>query len=120
MGLLFVAILASPAGAEALVPPPVLLNLSSAPNTVEVNLTAEPTRLSLVPDTETNVWAYNGQVPGPTLEVREGDRVIVHFQNNLPEATTIHWHGIHLPVEADGNPMDPAPIGIIPTRTRRR
>jgi bilirubin oxidase len=78
---------------------------------VEVNLTAAPATLSLRPGTTTAVYAYNGQVPGPTLEVREGDRVIVHFRNNLPEPTTIHWHGIHLPVEADGNPMDPVPPG---------
>src|SRR5262249_26813889 len=37
----------------------------------------------------------------------EGDRVIVHFQNHLPEPTTVHWHGIHLPVEMDGSPLDP-------------
>jgi FtsP/CotA-like multicopper oxidase with cupredoxin domain len=91
-------------------PPPTpaaLTNLSSVPNTVEVALTAAPTRLSLQPGTTTNVYAYNGQVPGPTLEAREGDRVIVHFQNNLPEPTTIHWHGIHLPAAMDGNPLQP-------------
>jgi bilirubin oxidase len=105
------AALAPPARGEGLTSPPVLPNLSSAPNTVEVNLTAEPARVTLVPGTETNVWAYNGRVPGPTLEAHEGDRVIIHFQNNLPEPTTIHWHGLHVPVEADGNPMDPIPPG---------
>ena len=111
MGLLLAAVPALRVGAESLATPPVLQNLSSAPNTVEVNLTAEPTRLSLMPGTETNVWAYNGQVPGPTLEVREGDRVIVHFQNNLPEPTTVHWHGIHLPASQDGSPFDPVAAG---------
>jgi bilirubin oxidase len=96
---------------ETLAAPPVLENLSSEPHTVEVRLTAAPTRLSLLPGTTTDVWAYNGRVPGPTLEVREGDRVIVHFKNELPEPTTVHWHGIHLPVNMDGSPLDPVPPG---------
>jgi FtsP/CotA-like multicopper oxidase with cupredoxin domain len=91
--------------------PAVLQNLPSAPNTVAVNTTAAPATVSLGPRAETSVYAYNGRVPGPTLEAREGDRVIVHFKNDLPEETTIHWHGLHIPVEADGNPMDPIPPG---------
>jgi FtsP/CotA-like multicopper oxidase with cupredoxin domain len=91
--------------------PPVLVNLSSAPNTVEVTITAAPTQLSLVTGAPSEVYAYNGRIPGPTLEVLEGDRVIVHFQNNLPEATTVHWHGIHLPYTADGSPFHPVPPG---------
>jgi bilirubin oxidase len=57
------------------------------------------------------VFAYNGHVPGPTLDVREGDHVIVHFKNDLPEATTVHWHGIHLPFESDGSPFHPIKPG---------
>jgi FtsP/CotA-like multicopper oxidase with cupredoxin domain len=91
--------------------PPVLVNLSSAPNTVEVTITAAQTQLSLVTGAPSEVYAYNGRIPGPTLEVREGDRVIVHVRNNLPEATTVHWHGIHLPVTADGSPFHPVPPG---------
>jgi FtsP/CotA-like multicopper oxidase with cupredoxin domain len=90
---------------------PILTNRSSVPHTVEVDLVAEPARLSLTPGKLTNTYAYNGRVPGPTLEVREGDRVIVHFTNKLPEPTNVHWHGLHVPVEADGNPMDPVPSG---------
>jgi FtsP/CotA-like multicopper oxidase with cupredoxin domain len=101
----------APSAAEPPASPSILPNLSSAPNTVEVNITAAPTTVSLGPSARTPVYAFNGQVPGPTLEVREGDRVIVHFKNDLPEETTIHWHGLHIPVEADGNPMDPVPPG---------
>ncbi|CAN5814891.1 multicopper oxidase family protein [soil metagenome] len=90
---------------------PVLTNLSSAPNTVEVELTASVTRLSLIPGATTEVYAYNERVPGPTLEIREGDRVIVHFRNDLPESTTVHWHGIHLPFDADGSPFHPVEPG---------
>jgi len=78
---------------------------------VEVNLVAAPTRLSLLPGKSTAVFAYNGQIPGPTLEVHEGDKVIIHFLNKLPEATTIHWHGIHLPANQDGSPFNPIPAG---------
>jgi FtsP/CotA-like multicopper oxidase with cupredoxin domain len=96
---------------EPLNNPPVLANLSSVPQTVEVNLTAEPARLHLIPDQITRGYAFNGCVPGPTLEAHEGDHVIVHFRNHLPEPTTIHWHGIHLPVEMDGSPLDPVMPG---------
>ena len=50
------------------------------------------------------VWAYNGQVPGPILRVRLGERLRVHFTNRLPEATTIHWHGVRVPNAMDGAP----------------
>ncbi len=102
---------AGAARADTLSSPPVLVNLSSAPNTVEVTITAAPARLALVSDAPSEVYAYNGRIPGPTLEVREGDRVIVHFRNDLPEATSVHWHGIHLPFTADGSPFHPVPPG---------
>ncbi|MGI8618078.1 MAG: multicopper oxidase family protein, partial [Gemmatimonadaceae bacterium] len=86
-------------------------NVSREPQTVEVTLVAAPTRLSLIPGPATGVYAYNGSVPGPTLEVREGDRVIIHFRNNLPEPTTIHWHGLHIPFDQDGSPFHPVAPG---------
>ena len=78
---------------------------------VEVTLAAAPTRLSLVPGAPTEMFAYNGQFPGPMLEFREGDRVTVHFRNELPEPTTIHWHGLHLPFTSDGSPFHPVAPG---------
>lgn len=47
-------------------------------------------------------WGYNGTTPGPTIEVTEGDRVRIIFKNELPEPTSIHWHGIELPNDQDG------------------
>ena len=91
--------------------PPVLKNSSTRPGTVEVTLTAAPARLTLKPGVTSDVFAYNGSFPGPTLELTEGDRVIVHFQNNLAEPTTVHWHGIHLPASQDGSPFDPVAAG---------
>ena len=91
--------------------PPVLVNVSKLPKTVEVSITAAITTLSLQPGVKSEAFAYNGQVPGPTLDIREGDHVIVHFKNNLPEPTTIHWHGIHLPFDSDGSPYHPIAPG---------
>ena len=91
--------------------PAVLKNSSSRPGTVEVTLTAAPARVMVKPGVTTEVFAYNGTSPGPTLELTEGDRVIIHFRNNLAEPTTVHWHGIHLPVSQDGSPFDPVPAG---------
>ena len=97
--------------ADTLREPPVLVNRSSTPRTVEVFLTAAPARLALSPGRVTDAYAYNGMVPGPTIEAHEGDRVIVHFTNNLPETTTIHWHGLHIPADMDGSPLHPVPPG---------
>ncbi|HEY6088386.1 MAG TPA: multicopper oxidase family protein, partial [Gemmatimonadaceae bacterium] len=91
--------------------PPVLPNASSAPHTVEVALTAAPAQMSFHKGVTTAVYAFNGRVPGPTLEAREGDKVIVHFRNDLPEATTVHWHGLHIPVMSDGSPFYPVEPG---------
>jgi FtsP/CotA-like multicopper oxidase with cupredoxin domain len=91
--------------------PSVLVNISKLPKTVEVNITAAITSLSMQSGVTTEAFAYNGQVPGPTLDVREGDHVIVHFRNDLPEPTTVHWHGIHLPFESDGSPFHPIKPG---------
>jgi len=102
---------AATAPLETLTAPPTLANQSSLPNTVEVDLTAAPARLSLMPGKVHTFFAFNGRLPGPTLEVHEGDQVIVHFHNKLPEPTTVHWHGLPVPVEADGNPMDPIAPG---------
>ena len=47
-------------------------------------------------------WGYNGQTPGPTIEVVEGDRVRLFVTNKLPERTSMHWHGVLLPNGMDG------------------
>ncbi|MGH7468977.1 MAG: multicopper oxidase family protein [Longimicrobiales bacterium] len=99
------------ATSDTLISPLILENRSRQPNTVEVTLTATRTRLSLVAGGATDAFAYNGRIPGPTLEVREGDRVIIHFRNELGEETTVHWHGLHIPWSADGSPFHPIAPG---------
>jgi FtsP/CotA-like multicopper oxidase with cupredoxin domain len=56
----------------------------------------------MTPGMKARLWGYNGQSPGPTIEVVEGDRVRVFVTNKLPEHTTIHWHGQRLPNGMDG------------------
>lgn len=96
---------------DSLEAPPILPDESPEPRTVEVTLTATATSLEMVPGMRTEVFAYNGMVPGPTLEVREGDRLIIHVRNELAEETTVHWHGLHLPWQADGSPFYPIAPG---------
>jgi bilirubin oxidase len=91
--------------------PRAMTNVSKVPGTVEVSLVAEAARMSLRPGGPTEVFAYNGTIPGPTLELHEGDRVIVHFENRLSTATTVHWHGLHIPFDADGSPFHPVEPG---------
>ncbi len=68
----------------------------------EFHLVAEPVVRELPPGMKANLWGYNGQSPGPTIEVVEGDRVRIFVTNKLPEHTSIHWHGQRLPNGMDG------------------
>lgn len=59
-----------------------------------------------------DVWAYNGTVPGPEIRARQGDRLRVLVENGLSEETTVHWHGVRLPNAMDGVPhVTQPPIG---------
>jgi FtsP/CotA-like multicopper oxidase with cupredoxin domain len=68
----------------------------------EFHLIAEPVKREIAPGMVANLWGYNGQSPGPTIECVEGDRVRIFVTNKLPEHTTIHWHGVLLPNGMDG------------------
>jgi len=68
----------------------------------EFHLVAEPVVREIAPGMKANLWGYNGQSPGPTIEVVEGDRVRIFVTNKLPEHTSIHWHGQRLPNGMDG------------------
>ena len=77
---------------------------STAGTVREIRLVARPTRWELAPGKVIEAWTYNGQVPGPEIRVREGERVRIVLKNELSEPTTIHWHGVDVP-----NPMDGVP-----------
>ncbi len=68
----------------------------------EFHLVAEPVIREIAPGMKAHLWGYNGQSPGPTIEVVEGDRVRIFVTNRLPEHTSIHWHGQRLPNGMDG------------------
>ena len=78
------------------------------------NLVAEPVKREFLPGKIVDAWGFNGSVPGPTIQVSEGDRVRLIVENHLPEATSMHWHGFEVPIEMDGVPgisQEPIPPG---------
>lgn len=72
----------------------------------EFTLVAEEIDWQIAPGTTVRAWADNGQVPGPELRVREGDRVRITLANRLPVGTSVHWHGVDVPPAMDG------PVGL--------
>jgi FtsP/CotA-like multicopper oxidase with cupredoxin domain len=80
----------------------------------EFRLVAEPVRRELMPGRVMDVWGYNGSCPGPVIQAVEGDRVRIILENRLPESTSMHWHGLEVPVAMDGMPyvsQPPIPPG---------
>ena len=68
----------------------------------EMHITVGPCQHEIAPGMIINAWCYNGQTPGPTIEVVEGDTVRIFVKNELPEGTAVHWHGIFVPNGMDG------------------
>ena len=87
-----------------------LEDLDPDPNVVEVNLVADQAKVTLADGTTTQVWAYNGMVPGPLIQARQGDTVRVNFTNRLGTKTTVHWHGLRIANEMDGVPAVQDPV----------
>jgi FtsP/CotA-like multicopper oxidase with cupredoxin domain len=87
--------------------PVVTPNGASLPHRMEggvkvFHLVAEPVEREFAAGITVNCWGYNGITPGPTIEAFEGDRVRLYVTNNLPEGTSVHWHGVILPNGMDG------------------
>lgn len=59
-------------------------------------------RWAILPSVTVEAYAYNGQIPGPRIRIKQGDKVRINVSNALPEETTIHWHGLILPNQRDG------------------
>ena len=79
----------------------------------EFHLVPQPVSREFLPGYWINVYGFNGSMPGPTIEVNQGDRIRIIVHNELPEDTTVHWHGFEMPVQFDGastmtqNPIKP-------------
>jgi len=86
---------------------------------IEIELTARPTKVSILPGQATRVWSYQAQLLngpkdvvqnlddtylGPIFRLQRGQKVRVHFRNEINEKSIVHWHGLHVPEEADGHP----------------
>lgn len=68
----------------------------------EFQLTTSVIQWSILPDVQVGAYAYNEQVPGPLIRVTAGEPIRINVTNNLPELTSVHWHGLILPNEMDG------------------
>jgi len=87
-----------------------LVDINPASNIIEFNLEAIEKEIELKPGIKTNMYTYNGFFPGPMIEGKVGDTLIVHFTNKLPEDTTVHWHGVELPATMDGSNISQLPV----------
>jgi bilirubin oxidase len=88
-----------------------LANTSTTPNEFAATLVARHASKAMLPGTATEFWTYNSLVPGPLIDVFEGDTVRIRLENQLSQETTVHWHGLPVPPAQDGNPMDPIAPG---------
>lgn len=80
------------------------VDLDPDPDVLEIELEARLADIEILPGVTTPAWTYAGTIPGPLIRAKVGDRVIVHFTNRLPEATSIHWHGLRVANDMDGVP----------------
>ncbi|MBK1872628.1 multicopper oxidase family protein [Marinobacter sp. 1-3A] len=98
------------------------LDLDPEEYDVELNLYATPDSVPILPGTPSEVWRYRAELLkgpkntvsehpdsylGPTIRLRRGQTVKIHIHNELPEDTTVHWHGLHVPSDVDGQPRLP-------------
>lgn len=79
-------------------------DINPDPHIVEITLTAKLAWVEVAPGKRVHAWTYDGGLPGPLIRTRVGDRLIVHFTNTLDQSTTIHWHGVRVPIAMDGVP----------------
>jgi FtsP/CotA-like multicopper oxidase with cupredoxin domain len=68
------------------------------------DIRGEHVRTELIPGRVMDGWGFNGSIPGPTIQVTEGDRVRLNVENRLPEPFSMHWHGLEIPNDMDGMP----------------
>ena len=91
---------------EALKALPVLKNESKEKNVFRATIEVKESQIEVIKGKKTKFYTYNGLIPAPKIEVYEGDKVEILVKNTLKEPTTIHWHGLLVPPNQDGNPHD--------------
>ncbi|GGA74543.1 multicopper oxidase family protein [Ornithinibacillus halotolerans] len=93
--------------------PPILEDKDPDPNRAEFHLTAQKGKTEILDGIESDTLGYNGNILGPVIRVREGEKVAVKMKNSLDDPTTLHWHGLRVDGENDGGPHS----GIMPGDT---
>ncbi len=89
---------------------PRLMNEAGEAGLFKARLAAEPGSVRFAEGLDTSALLYNGG--NPVIEAHEGDRVEISFRNGIPdEPTTVHWHGMPVPADQDGSPMEPVASG---------
>lgn len=94
----------STTGTRPLPIPPLAPSTVGADGIRRFALRAQPGSTEMVRGKQTPTWGYSGSVLGPTVRARRGEQVGFTISNDLPEPTSVHWHGMHVPAEFDGGP----------------
>lgn len=93
-------------------PIPKLADATMEPDGTKVfNLEAQSGKTQFFEGSDTETWGVNGSYLGPTLRAARGEKVRINLKNSLPEMTTMHWHGMHVPAQMDGGPHQPVEPG---------
>jgi FtsP/CotA-like multicopper oxidase with cupredoxin domain len=92
---------------------------SEAQEVIRIALEARPAEWTVAPGVTISGYGYNGQVPGPVIEARQGVPLEITFTNSLPEPTLIHWHGLRIPAAMDGTQATQRPVAPGETFTYR-
>ena len=101
----------APPAFDTPLPIPPLAESTVVDGTRVFSLTADEGQMEFTPGMTTPTWGYDGDYLGPTLRATRGEEVAVEVTNDLPETTTVHWHGMHLPAAMDGGPHQPIEPG---------
>ena len=93
-----------PNGWDAGIRLPEAPDLNPDPEILEIDIEGRVAMVEIAPGLQVEAWTYNGGIPGPLIRLKVGDRLIVYFMNTLPRPSTIHWHGLRVPIEMDDVP----------------
>ncbi|MGW0324596.1 multicopper oxidase family protein [Nocardia sp. NPDC003183] len=94
----------APGSTRPLPIPPLAASTAGADGVRRFTLRAQPGTTEMIRGKQTPTWGYSGSVLGPTVRARRGEKVAFTITNDLPEPTSVHWHGMHLPAKFDGGP----------------